>query len=131
MGPSERAASPIGHTVLRKDTNMKDMKDIINVTWSCKQLRNKTISEMVASATKSFKLEPEEASLLEKVLIEFVTGISSPDDNAPYLGIGTALDYFEDACLSGDGRCTLGGKDDCSATAVKEVMRNYIVRVLG
>lgn len=108
---------------------MKDIKDIVAVTWSGKKLRNKTISEMVASATKSFKLNDEESSLLEKVLIEFVTGISSPDDACAYLGVGTAMDYFEEAC-SGE-RCTLGGKDECSSAAVKDVMRNYIVKVVG
>ena len=110
---------------------MKDLKDIINVAWSGKKLRGKTIADTVKSAVKSFSLNEEEANDLEKVLIEFVTGISSPEGASGALPVSTALDYLEDAVTSANGRCTLGGKEDCSASLVRDVMRNYIICVVG
>ena len=111
---------------------MYNLEDVVTVTWSGKKLRNKTIAEMVRSATKSFGLSPEDAYLLEKVLIEYATSIASPKDGAyALLTVSTALDYLEEACLAGEGTCTLLGKDECSAKAVKEVMRDYITKVVG
>lgn len=111
---------------------MYNLEDVVTVTWSGKKLRNKTIAEMVRSATKSFGLSKEDSYLLEKVLIEYVTGAASPEKGAyPSLTVSTALDYLEEACLSGEGTSTLLGKDECSAIAVKEVMRNYITKVVG
>ena len=105
----------------------KDIKAITDVAWGVKKLKGKTIAEAVKSVTKSFGLEEEDAFLVEKVLIEFTTGVSSPEGNGGSLAISTALDYLEQAVKSPDGRCSLDSGDDCSAEALRDVMRNYVI----
>lgn len=107
-----------------------DLKDILSVAMATKRLRGQTISTVVTNMTKAYKLAPEDAILLEKAMIELTIGISSEDQVAhPTLSVRKALEYYDEACKSQDGKCQLNANDECNADYAKEAIADYICKI--
>lgn len=107
---------------------MKDMRNIMTVAWSTKQLRNYTIADTVKAIAKSFSLEDDEKRLLEQILIEFVLGISAPEFESPRMpSVAEALALYRKAVLSKDCFDLGISGERCSSAIAEETLRNYII----
>jgi len=105
---------------------MPDMESAVQIAYATMKARKLTISKATEAVSKSLKLSAEDASILERCLIELRLGIG--DDEKEWSRKPSEwLSLYKEAVLSKE-YCTLGGLDSCSAKEAEAVLSDFIAR---
>ena len=103
---------------------IEDIGNAVTIAYATMQARKLSISKAVDAVSKSLKLSPEQASVLERCLIEMRLGIG--DQNKEWQRKPSEwVALYKEAVLSKED-CTLGGLDSCSAKEAEAVLGSYI-----